>query len=102
MILSKMAINSIVYDNYDEAVDSFIRLENGTDVQRLEMITPHSAVISGNFLLFCNETAGVYVIVETDMNPAVLTVDTPEYEILLAVQKSLVALADKVKNEKPT
>ena len=99
MILSKMTINSIVYDDYDEAVDAFIHLDNGDGLQ---VITPHCAVVSGNFLLFCNETCGVYIIVETDMNPAVLTVDTPEYEILLAVQKSLVALADKVKNEKPT
>ena len=99
MIISKMTINSIVYDNYDEAVDAFIHLENGGD--KLQTITPHCAVVSGKFLLFCNETSGVYVIVETDMNPGILMVDTPEYEILIAVQRSLMALADKVKNEKP-
>ena len=99
MILSKMTINSIVYDNYDEAVDAFIHLDNG---DRLQVITPNCTVVSGNYLLFCKEESGLYVIVETDMNPAILTVDTPEYEILLSVQRSLIALADKVKNEKST
>lgn len=100
MIISKMTINSIVYDNYDEAVDAFIHFENCGD--RLQTISPNCTVVSGNYLLFCNEESGLYVIVETDMNPGFLSVNTPEYEILLSVQRSLTALADKVKNEKPT